>query len=109
MILGIGTDITAIARFRTMKQELLQRILSPEDFSRVLRFKDPAPHIAGIWAAKEALVKALDKKDLDFSAITIDHTATGKPFFTFVPEKGTLQLSISHEKDFAVAFVVWEE
>lgn len=108
MILGIGTDVAAVSRFREKSDKFLDRILSPLDKERLKDFVDPAPNIAGIWAAKEALVKALDNKTLDFSAITVLHTGSGKPYFSFTPETGRLHLTISHEKDYAAAFVIWE-
>ena len=107
MILGIGTDIAEVCRFKSMNERMLERILSPQDLEYISKYKEPATHIAGFWAAKEALVKALNRKDLDFSQISILHEESGKPFFSFVPEKGVLNLSISHENSFAVAFVVW--
>jgi len=108
MIRGIGIDIERVARFRAAAPRLLERILSDDERLYIARFADPAPHIAGIWAAKEALVKALGRKTLTFNRVTVLHTAEGKPFFSFHPDEGTLHLSIAHSADTAVAVVVWE-
>jgi holo-[acyl-carrier protein] synthase len=108
MILGIGTDIIEIERLKD-KTNLFRRFLSKSDFEYVEKFKDSLPHIAGIWASKEALVKAMDNKTIEFSEISILHTKTGKPYFDFKPKVGTLYLSISHEKKYATAVVVWEK
>ena len=108
MILGIGTDIIEVQRLQG-KDNLFKRFLSKQEFEYVFKFRDFLPHIAGIWAAKEALVKALDNKTIEFSQITIMHSNTGKPYFDFKPTKGKLHLTISHEKNYATAFVVWED
>ncbi len=108
MILGIGTDIIEIERLRG-KKNLFKRFLSKKEFEYVEKFRDSLPHIAGIWAAKEALVKALDNKTIEFSEISILHTQSGKPYFDFAPKEGRLHLSISHEKNYATAVVVWEK
>ena len=110
MIKGIGSDIVEIERLKD-KPELWQRFLSGKETAFINKFRFKEEHIAGFWAAKEALVKALDKKDFNFSEVTVSHNENGKPFFEFGNMKidGTLHLSISHERKFAVAFVVWEE
>ncbi len=108
MIRGIGIDIEEIARFRDPSPNLLERILSDDDRRHLARFADPAPHVAGVWAAKEALVKALNRSDLTFNRISVLHTPTGKPYFSFRPDEGKLLLSIAHSADVAIAVVVWE-
>ncbi len=108
MIRGIGIDIEEVARFQSASPELLNRILSEEDRRYIGRFTEPAPHIAGIWAAKEALVKALGRQDLIFNQIAVLHSTDGKPYFSFCPDEGKLFLSIAHSTSSAVAVVVWE-
>jgi len=109
MIAGIGTDIVEVARLRN-KPELWNRFLSKKDRDYINKFRIQDEHIAGFWAAKEALVKALNRKDFNFSAVTVAHDENGKPFFEFdgIEIEGKLYLSISHERKFATAFVVWE-
>ncbi len=109
MIFGIGTDITSVERFRRAREGVFERILSEKDKEYLEKFKEKSEHVAGFWAAKEALVKALNRKDLEFRDISILHDENGKPFFSFEPEKGNIHLSISHEKEYAVAFVVWSD
>ncbi|MGI6394380.1 MAG: holo-ACP synthase [bacterium] len=108
LIAGIGTDIVEVARLEN-KPALWKKFLSEKDFEYVGKFKNSLERIAGFWAAKEALVKALDDKTINFSSISIVHSESGKPFFENVPYDGTFHLSISHEKEFAVALVVWEK
>ena len=108
MIIGIGTDIVEIERLRD-KRSLWKRFLSEEDWKYIERFRDPNERVAGFWAAKEALVKATDDKSIEFTDVTVAHTENGKPFFKNVEKEGRLFLSISHEKRFATAVVVWEK
>ncbi len=108
MIRGIGIDIEEIARFRDASPDLLSRILSDDNRRHIARFADPATHIAGIWAAKEALVKAIGRTDLTFHRISVLHDPNGKPYFSFRPDEGRLFLSIAHSASAAVAVVVWE-
>lgn len=108
MIRGIGIDIESVERFRNAEPGLLDRVLSPDDRAYVGKFADPAPHIAGIWAAKEALVKAIGRKDIRFDAVSVRHDAAGKPALSYTPDDGHLHLSISHGGGQAVAVVVWD-
>ena len=110
MIAGVGTDIVEVERFKD-KPELWNRFLSEKEHVYIGRFKFKEEHIAGFWAAKEALVKALNKRDFNFSCVTIAHDENGKPFFEFdgLEIEGEVHLSISHERKFATAVVIWEK
>ena len=110
MIAGVGTDIVEVGRFKD-KPELWNRFLSGKEHAYISKFKFKEEHIAGFWAAKEALVKALNKRDFNFSAVTVSHDENGKPFFEFdgLEIDGNLHLSISHERKFATAVVIWEK
>lgn len=108
MIKGLGIDIVEIERLKD-KPDLWKKFLSPKDFEYIGKFKDPLERIAGFWAAKEALVKALDDKTIEFTQININHNDNGKPFFENVPADGVFHLSISHERKFATAVVIWEK
>lgn len=85
------------------------RFLSAKEFEYIDKFRFKEEHVAGFWAAKEALVKALNDRNFNFSEISVLHDENGKPFFEGVNVDGRIHLSISHERKFAVAFVVWEK
>lgn len=104
MIIGVGCDIVEISR---ISLEIGERILTDlekklcEDFSenRKLEF------IAGRFCAKEAIVKALNKKVLlsDIEVLYKDD----KPYCKFEDYK--ISVSISHEKNYAIAFAICEK
>jgi holo-[acyl-carrier protein] synthase len=62
-ILGLGFDATDIPRvrevFRLYGQRFIRRILTEGEIAYCTRRRDPVPHIAGRFAAKEATMKAL--------------------------------------------------
>ena len=123
MIYGIGTDIVAIARMQALWQRhgerSLDKILAPAERADCLASAEPARFMAKRFAAKEALGKALGtgiRAPALLSEIGVTHDALGKPEFVFGPQLAEhmsanalrASLSISDEKDFAVAFVVIE-
>ena len=96
--------------------ELNERIKALE---MIARATDPARFLAKRFAAKEALGKALGigvAKPATLPNIAVEHDALGKPSFSYAPELAQLlaerglvaHLSISDEKEFALAFVVLE-
>lgn len=131
MIYGIGTDIVSIDRINTIfskrPERFIKKILSVlerEQFQALVNHKKIV-YLAGRWAAKEALVKALGtgfREGIYLSEITITNNLAGKPSIMFSPQtekivKSSFQiainsynihLSISHEKHHATAFVVVE-
>lgn len=110
MIAGIGTDIVEVERLKG-KPDLWNRFMSEKESEYLAKYRVKEEHIAGFWAAKEALVKAVNRKDFNFSSVTVAHDENGKPFFELdgIEIEGNLHLSISHERKFAVAVVVWEK
>lgn len=123
MIAGIGTDIVAVARLRTLYERhgerVLDKLLALAERADFERAKDPARFLAKRFAAKEAFGKALGigvATPATMPSITVVHDTLGKPAFTYaaelaqyLAERGLLaHLSISDEKEFALAFVVIE-
>jgi len=124
MIFGIGTDIVALARIEALHQRygmrFAQRILSKAEMAELQSHQYPARLLMKRFAAKEALAKAAGtglRHPLSMSNITVIHDAQGKPMFEFTAELQTLfdglgvsrhHLSISDEREVAVAFVILE-
>ena len=123
MIAGVGTDIVAVARLAKLYERhgkrALDKLLAPAERPDFAEAKDHARFLAKRFAAKEAFGKALGIGVIapaTLPNIAIVHNALGKPAFDYAPElsaymaeRGVLaHLSISDERDFAVAFVVLE-
>jgi holo-[acyl-carrier protein] synthase len=124
MILGIGTDIVSIARIRdTLDRHgaaFAQRILSDIELVALNDSKDPVAWLAKRWAAKEAFGKAAGSgivSPLTLSGIGIGHDAAGRPLFELsdaiafhLQSQGVVRahLTISDEREYAVAFVIFE-
>lgn len=120
MIVGIGVDVVDIARFERGLQRtpaLLSRLFAP---SEQLRDGQPLPlrSLAGRFAAKEALIKALgDSTGVqwhDMQVVTDEH---GDPSFdlqaatrAIAEARGirAVHLSMSHDAGIAIAYVVAE-
>jgi holo-[acyl-carrier protein] synthase len=112
VIEGIGIDVVDIARF----QESLDRTLGLKD--RIFTPREAELKIASLaarFAAKEALVKALDARNIfSWHEVEIVNEESGKPRFSFSGalaqrvEGTTVHLTISHDAGIASAMVVIE-
>lgn len=122
MITGTGIDIVSIERIRTIMEShgsrFAEKILSPGE-KALIPAANPHEFIAGRFAAKEALLKAMGDTLLGFSEIEILNDRTGRPRYTMAEkvkhalsvDPGTdmrLHLSISHERAYAIAMAVIE-
>jgi holo-[acyl-carrier protein] synthase len=124
MILGIGTDIAALARIASLHERygerFAQRILSVDEMLELQSHADPARLLMKRFAAKEALSKAIGtglRHPVSMTDISVIHDELGKPVFEFsiqlseyIVNIGVVRhhLSISDERDMAVAFVILE-
>ena len=124
MIFGIGTDIVSYQRIRDLNEKygerFAQRILAASELEEYAASNDKARYLMKHFAAKEAFSKAMGtglRASVTLRRISIDHDEQGKPLLAFddvlsnyVARLGVTRhhLSISDEKDVAVAFVVLE-
>ena len=123
MIHGIGTDIVRVERLRTALarhgERFALRILAATEVEAWRAHRDPARFLAKRFAAKEALGKALGigvAAPATLTNIAVTHDALGKPVFSYahvleqyMARQGLVaHLSISDEREYAVAFVVLE-
>ncbi|HVQ76869.1 MAG TPA: holo-ACP synthase [Candidatus Binatia bacterium] len=62
-IRGIGVDLAQIPRMRRVlerwEERFLQRVFTEREIAYCRRRRDPVPHLAARFAAKEAVLKAL--------------------------------------------------
>lgn len=126
MIFGIGTDIAKTSRFKKWIDEpdmFLRFFNENELFSGDLKkhCESACCHYAARFAAKEAFVKAFGTGFCGFELndFYVKKNAEGQPFFEFgektkrviskrIDKNYRVHLSISHEKEFATAFVIIE-
>lgn len=120
MILGIGIDIVSVDRVQYITAEHGERfhgrILTVAEQSHIPPV-NTAEYIAGRFAAKEAIIKALGVKHISFNDIEILNDNNGKPFISNCTQlsqkagftKVKLHISISHERDYAVGMAVLED
>ena len=109
---GIGIDIIDVERFRKkiFKQnaKFYQRIFLESEIKYCLRFKSPHEHFAGKFALKESVIKSIRDK-ISFLDIQTSNSKHG-PIVRLVGEKSkkyTFSCSISHEKKFAIACLLY--
>ena len=106
--MSIGIDIEEIAGlpvtsdFRT--EVFYTDNFSEKEIAYCIMQPDPFASFAGLFAAKEAILKANNKfKDIKFRDIIITHNSLGKPHFD-----GAI-ISISHTKETAIAVALFNE
>ncbi len=110
MIIGTGVDITEVNRMRKAVEkwgdDFLNRIFTQKELKNARTRISLYQHLAGRFAAKEAIFKAYKVKDLNWKDIQILNDKEGKPYCEILNAKGKdvdIQISISHVKTYAVA------
>lgn len=120
MIIGIGVDIVDLARFEratTRTPALLPRLFAESE--RLVEGRHlPLRSLAGRFAAKEALMKALgDSTGVRWHDMRVVGGIDRKPTFELSGsaatiadrlEVGTVHLSLSHDAGVAIAYVIVE-
>lgn len=122
-VLGIGIDIVELGRIESLYErsgEAFLRKICREGEVEARKGHALIEHIGGLFAAKEAALKALGTgwaEGLGLSQIEIRRRESGAPYLTFHDAAEararalgveTLHLTISHERSYAVAMVVLE-
>ena len=117
MIKGVGTDIIEIERIKNAGENFNKRIFTERELQKFHGFRYNS--LAGIFAAKEAIAKALGTGFSGFAPkdIEIAQDRLGRPIcllsggakerLEFL-EATNVHISISHNNDTAVAFAVVE-
>ncbi len=113
MILGNGVDIIEVRRMRQAVarwgDDFLNRLFTKKELenarSRIAMYE----HLAGRFAAKEAIAKAIGNQQISWKDIEILNDNNGKPICTILNKKNKgidIHISISHIKNYAVASAV---
>ena len=131
-MISVGTDIVKVSRIKALieqkKEKFLNKIFTEEEISYCNSYPDSEVHLSGKYAAKEAVKKALLSNDLiehiNLKDIKILNKKNKAPyvvidFVGFIPThpigsqinivKLNYNLSISHEDEYAIAFIVIEK
>ena len=125
-IIGTGIDIVENSRIKKsiLSNSFLNRIFTTEEILISKNMRNKSSYFAKRFAAKEAFVKSLGtgfRNGFDFQDISVINDKLGKPSF-FISKKikkmikkkfkiNTFNffLSISDEKKYSIAFVIFQK
>lgn len=121
-IVGHGIDLIECERIghilRDHPDRFLDRILTPAERAYCERMKDPVPHIAGRFAAKEAILKVLGtgwRGPISWTDIEVINDQAGQPHVTLsgptaeiAASKGITKvlISITHTANYGAASAI---
>lgn len=110
--IGIGIDIIDINRFSkkpySENKFFYEKIFHNSEIDYCLSHKNSAQSFAAKFAIKESVIKSIDQQ-IDFLDILTDHTNL-KPIVTLFDNSSyNFLVSVTHEKQHAVAVVVSEK
>jgi holo-[acyl-carrier protein] synthase len=124
MVIGLGTDLIEIARIAQsidrFGDRFLQRVYTAQEIAYCLRKKSSAESLAARFAAKEATAKALGtgiNHGIGWLDLEVVRQPSGKPTLHLSGRAAqrakqlgvaTISLSLTHNKDTALAFVIME-
>jgi len=121
VIAGIGLDLVEIERIRDILdrtgERFIDRVLHPEEDRTRLQTREGPTHLAGLFAAKEAVMKALGTgmAGANFADIRVRHHDSGQPWIelsgTAAERAASMSvsdwhLSITHSKTTAAAVAI---
>jgi holo-[acyl-carrier protein] synthase len=124
MIIGTGVDLIEIERLRRilekLKDRFIHRVFTTQEQQYCYAHRDPAPHFAVRFAAKEALFKALGTgwaKGVTWLDVEVRRERQDAPTMVLSGEAKRLSeamgahnihLSLSHSDQWAIATVILE-
>ena len=119
MILGIGTDLAEVARYRfdeVALERFARKVYTEEEMRYALRKRHWCERLAGFFAAKEAARKAFGFA-IPWREVGVSHERSGKPVLRFYGSAAELpqrhgvtrvHVTITHTALMAAAFVILE-
>jgi holo-[acyl-carrier protein] synthase len=123
-IIGIGTDLVATVRIETIwnrfGMNFARRILTEAELEKLSLNKNPIHFLAKRFAAKEAVAKALGTgfrpQGILLTEIGVMNDNLGRPYLEFSGRTKEIfdklgvktHISLSDERDHALAFVILE-
>ena len=123
MIRGVGTDIVQVGRIGTAIKRtpmFLEKVFTEEERKYFKSRNNNLETIAGNFAAKEAISKAMGTGIRGFGLLDIEilRSEMGQPIVNIsdkvkecisIKEDYSIHVSISHTNENAIAFAIWEE
>lgn len=116
-IKGIGNDILEVSRFRKAATDrFVKKLFTLKELAYCNKFRDPIPHLAVRFSAKEAIAKAFGVgigKDVHWQDIEILNNKAGKPEVFLSAglkkkfKKPTVLIALSHCQEYVTAMAVW--
>jgi len=113
MVVGTGVDITEVRRLRQAVEkwgrDFLNRLFTKEELENAKTRGSLYQHLAGRFAAKEAVFKAMGDKYLNWKDVQILNDKQGRPYCVILngkDKKLDVHVSISHVKTYAVASAI---
>ena len=109
-VLNVGIDIVNISKFKnkiySKNPTFYEKIFLQSEIDYCNKFKSSYEHFAGKFAIKEAVIKSINEKIL-LKDIEIFYKKS-KPQIKLkkFQSKYSFKVSISHEKDYAIAVVI---
>ena len=111
--MNVGIDIIEIRRFRdkplnNKNARFYHSIFTKSELQYCIKYSDPYPHIAGIFAAKESIIKCLIQP-IKMIEIEVRHNRDGKPIIVIHSRKKIdvqARISITHTESIAIAVAV---
>lgn len=122
MIIGIGTDITEVARIEKNieNNNFKEKVFSPNEIAYCETKANKAERFAARFAAKEAFFKAIGtglRNGMAFKEVEVLNDELGKPYLNIVGKTSKIiaekkvrvtHISLSHTQEMAIAMVVLE-
>jgi len=112
---AIGTDIVKISRIEklSLDNKFVDKIFSKKELDYCNSYKNFNTHLAGKYAGKEAVKKAVLSKSLldniSLKRIEILNNTDKSPYISIDGLNNLkCEISISHDSDYAIAFVLIE-
>lgn len=114
----VGVDIVEVKRFADMQNQtgFLKKYFAQSEIDYIIKKGNRTQTIAGLYAAKEAVLKALGigiGAGIRLNELCVLHDSAGKPFvevnaqlnyYLNLKNCNSVAISISHDGGYAVAF-----
>lgn len=110
---GIGVDLVLISRFKKIRKggyRHWNKVFTKQEWEYAFKDSHAAEHLAGIFALKEAAMKACEEAGISrFQNWEVRHRISGAPKLYFIGKtKRNMKsfASVSHNENSAIAFVI---